>query len=296
MKIVEIMGGLGNQMFQYAFYRKLKKLCNDEVKIDIDYFTHNKCHNGYELDRVFNIKEIPATNYECYLSGKENDVYIKSNFLEKFLFKLTKRKHYYAFTDAMDASRYNKDALSTDKKYISGWWANERYFKDIAETIKQIYRFPRLERTEDLELMYTIKEKDSVSLHVRRGDYLRKEHYFVQGICTRGYYRNAIHFIRSKLHTPHFVVFSNDIDWCKKEFNMMNCSFVDWHNGEESFRDMQLMSLCKYNIIANSSFSWWGAWLNSNRNKIVCCPTRMINIRSPLEGEFPDDWIRISGD
>lgn len=193
----------------------------------------------------------------------------------------------------MDASRYNKDALSTDKGYISGWWANERYFNDITETLKHIYQFPQLERNEDLGLIYTIKDKNSVSLHVRRGDYLRKENSFVQGICTKDYYRNAIQYVRSELDDPYFVVFSNDIEWCKKEFNMLNCSFVDWNNGEEAYRDMQLMSLCKHNIIANSSFSWWGAWLNSNEHKIVCCPTRMMNIRAPLEGEFPDEWIRI---
>ena len=138
-----------------------------------------------------------------------------------------------------------------------------------------------------------MEEVDSVSLHIRRGDYLLPENReLFGGICTLDYYRRAIDYILDKVKNPFFFIFSNDIVWVKENMNISNSLFITWNSGKDSWQDMFLMSKCKHNIIANSTFSWWGAWLNKNPQKIVISPSRFFNVSNNSD-IVPDTWTSI---
>jgi hypothetical protein len=132
------------------------------------------------------------------------------------------------------------------------------------------------------------------SVHIRRGDYI--SHPLFKNICTVGYYKSAIEYVRNNAVIDNLIIFSNDIKWCEETFcesiTGLKNIYVSWNSGEKSFRDMQLMSLCQNNIVANSSFSWWGAWLNQHDNKIVVCPSIWMN-KGYAPNIIPEDWITI---
>ena len=144
----------------------------------------------------------------------------------------------------------------------------------------------------NLSLAKTIRETNSVSIHVRRGDYLMEIGW---DTCNLEYYNKAIKYIEQILPHCTFYVFSDDILWCMKNLtNKYNFIYVDWNKGNDSWQDMYLMSQCKNNIIANSTFSWWGAWLNNNPQKIVITPSIWFNDRNPNDCDIiPDNWIKI---
>ncbi len=149
----------------------------------------------------------------------------------------------------------------------------------------------------NLEIENLIKSVNSVSLHIRRTDFKNTKSNTTHGICSLEYYGEAVKFISNKLVDPHFFVFSDDINWAKENLNLpYKLTFISGNSGDKSYIDMQLMSVCKHNIIANSSFSWWGAWLNSNMNKIVIAPrmwffNKELNIQT--NDLIPDEWIRM---
>lgn len=136
-----------------------------------------------------------------------------------------------------------------------------------------------------------------VSIHIRGGDYItsKKDNALFGNICTSNYYKNAIEHIKNSLKDPIFLIFTNDKDYAVQLLNGESFQIVDWNNGKESFRDMYLMSLCKHNIIANSSFSWWGAWLNQNDSKIVIAPNRWFNDSGIDQNDItPNNWIKVN--
>ncbi len=144
-------------------------------------------------------------------------------------------------------------------------------------------------------MLNLLQSKKTVSIHIRRGDYV--QHPFFKDICTISYYKNAIKYIRNNAEIDLFCIFSNDIQWVKNNFSEeltdIETVFVDWNKGNDSFRDMQLMSVCNHNIIANSSFSWWGAWLNNNKDKIVVAPYKWMN-KDLKSTPICESWIKIS--
>ena len=191
-----------------------------------------------------------------------------------------------------ESHEYYDYVLKSEKKYFSGYWQNEKYFKDIENDVRNAFKFPELDK-KNLELSMLIRNTQSVSVHIRRGDYLLSQNSALANVCTDLYYKNSFSYVIKTIKNPHFFVFSNDIEWCRKNLKMHNVTFVDWNNGEDSYKDMQLMSLCKHNIIANSSFSWWGAWLNEYNKKIVCVPNTWYNASYPIYVEMPQSWVRI---
>ena len=136
-------------------------------------------------------------------------------------------------------------------------------------------------------------KKNSISIHIRRGDYLHPKFNHLYGnICTIEYYKEAITILQQKYANLHFYIFSDDISWVKENLPIVPSTYIDWNKKEDSWQDMYLMSQCKHNIIANSSFSWWGAWLNNNPNKTVICPSRFMNLNQQSD-IVPEDWIQI---
>ena len=177
--------------------------------------------------------------------------------------------------------------------YYIGYWQSEKFFKDISDEIRKDFSFPKFTSEKNLEILKLIKSYNSVSIHIRRGDYLQNRGF--NGLAPLEYYQKAIEYIKNKIENPHFFIFSNDIEWCRKNLSIENSYYIDWNRGEESYRDMQLMSLCKHNIIPNSTFSWWGAWLNKNPNKIVIAPEKWFNdcVNIDYSNIVPETWIKI---
>jgi hypothetical protein len=277
MKVIRIIGGLGNQMFQYAFYLALKKK-DPKVKLDVSDFKYYKLH-AYQLENVFD------------LNGIKYSLPYNSFFL-----RIIRR---IARIDVIrEDTLYHPDVLDIKGwSYYSGYWCSEEYFKTIANEVRESFQFKNKLEDKNKELSIRIIESNSVSIHIRRGDYVESEinRKIYGDICTIRYYLNAIERISQLVENPRFFIFSNDIEWCKENLSIKNSEFVDWNTGTNSYIDMQLMSLCKNNILANSTFSWWAGWLNTNKEKIVTVPSRFFNdiLQSNMDTLVPKEWIRI---
>lgn len=180
-----------------------------------------------------------------------------------------------------------------DSVFYDGYWQNEKWFRDIRTIILETFKFPRFVDKRNKELVSLLDNCNAVSCHVRRGNYLLDERYLV---CTPKYYAEAISLMNNKVTPDLYVVFSDDIDWCKLNLPTVignrKVVYVDWNKKESSYRDMQLMSLCRHSIIANSSFSWWGAWLGQYEDKVVIAPSKWV--REPIiNNPICDNWIKI---
>lgn len=299
MKILIYAGGLGNQMFQYAFY-KASSLSHKELWTTTIWYAFNNSHNGYELKKVFNISYKKNLSFPLKLKRKSSKdkvqqlKEVQNSSLTKILRNILSRNPFVTFLEMPD-SKYNPDFLNVRKFcIISGYFQNEKYFKDLSNNLIKDFSFPAFSSAEDIQISEKIQKTNSVSLHVRRGDYCGNS--LFEGIATIDYYRNAIDYIVRHVENPVFYIFSDDIEWCGQHLNIKKEHyFINWNKGKDSFRDMQLMSLCKHNIIPNSSFSWWGAWLNQNKEKIVIAPSRWINDDSKLDFSdiIPSSWIRM---
>ncbi|MBC7914366.1 MAG: alpha-1,2-fucosyltransferase [Pyrinomonadaceae bacterium] len=281
MKIIQYLGGLGNQMFQHAFYLAMRKQFN--TKADIRQFGNYKLHNGYELDKVFGIVLDQASNFQTNLYYNPEG---------KFIFRKLRRvlglKN--SVYREKDEFRYDDRVFDNTSQYYIGYWQNEQYFKSIKTQLLKEFTFKSDLKGKNLEHKNSISNSNSIAIHVRRGDYIN--HPFLGNICDLGYYQQSIQTISERVENPHFYVFSNDIVWCRENIKADTITYVDENIKQNSFIDMQLMSLCKHQIIANSSFSWWAAWLNPNTGKIVIAPRKWINLESDID-ILPQDWIQI---
>lgn len=286
MNIVWIDGGLGNQMFQYALALKMESM-GRQVKIDVTKYAEHHVHNDFELDKVFNISCPFADIDEIKKLG-----YRKANHLTELLKKTPFGKKTIYNNESYT---FDPDVLQMDGYYLEGYWQSEKYFSDIREKILDTYHFPEFSAESQKEYADRIKNGCSVSVHIRRGDYLNYS--YLQDICTMDYYKNAMKYFRETYEeNVKFYIFTNDLPWAEEHFGEKDCCFVKGNSGADSFRDMQLMSLCKHNIVANSSFSWWGAWLNKNPDKVVIAPERWINSPSDeVIDVIPDSWIKMKG-
>ncbi len=291
MTVVNILGGLGNQMFQYAFAYTYSIKKESVVKLDIGSFKTYDLRE-YELS-LFNVSLEIASVKEA-----KNLKYKKENLFQKIVRKIRKKSlptsnNYY------NELHFNFDKKVYDAKgdiYFEGYWQSEKYFLEYrGELIKE---FTLKEKLHIQSQIYQkeIAKTESVSLHIRRGDYVSNSHTnSVHGTCTLDYYRNAVLAIKEKIKNVHFFSFSDDLDWAKEHLNFMNnITFIELGNDIPDHEEMYLMSLCKHNIIANSSFSWWGAWLNQNPKKMVIAPQKWFNDTSIDTSDLiPKGWIRL---
>jgi len=268
MKVVKFLGGLGNQLFQYAFLLALQQKFKT-VRADLRHFEGYLLHNGFELETIFNITL-------TQLSAFETNIYTTDN--NKWLWRKLRRLYKAKNIIHEEASffSYSKEIFEDKKnRYYWGYWQHIDYVNQVAHLLRQHLKFPPFKDAENKRIQHLIQQKNAVSLHVRRGDYLQEP--LFKDICTEEYYQKSVQYILETQESPLFIVFSNDIAWCKSRFKDLNAIFVEHNTGSNSFRDLQLMSLCKHHIIANSSFSWWGAWLNDNPDKVVISPRKWIN-------------------
>ena len=287
MIIIKLKGGLGNQMFQYSFGHKLALKLNAELALDIDEDTELK---GLKQDIVrpfllnrFNIKATIATPEEITRIRSPFKLY-----LEK-LFRKLKNYNYYKF----DPQTLN----IKDNSYLEGhWWQSEKYFKDIRQQILGDFTLSKDLSTDSEKIAESIKLTQSpVSLHIRRGDYANDPTTLAyHGLAPIEYYKKAISVIQEKRDHPIFYIFSDDIEWVKENFPLPALSQIVSDKNIPEYEELALMTLCKDHIIANSSFSWWGAWLGQDKNKIVIAPSQWITDKDIDTNDiYPEEWIRI---
>ena len=269
-----VTGGLGNQMFQYAMILAMKHRGKSVTK-NTSLYDYNPMHNGYMLDTAFGISDGKCCALFSNLLIIWNRL-IRSNRLPFLLYK-------------EDETRFCDGAFNTKKLYLDGCWINERYFEEIKDKILSTFVFKGIDNR-NVILSDEMKQCNSVSLHIRRGDYLKNPMY---NVCDEDYYVSAITYIKENVEAPKFYVFSDDPRWCKEFMKKMNVdySIIEHNSGKDCFKDMFLMTQCRHNIIANSTFSWWGAWLNLHDEKIVVCPS--IWIRGRDFNPCLENWYHI---
>jgi len=292
MIIVSFGGGLGNQMFQYAFYLSLKHIYPDtDIKADLmNVFSVD--HDGYQLKNVFNI-EVDEAQLKDII--KYSSVYPHTAPLSKLFRTIArvkkkvfgpKKSYIYLGDNSMYSEMYYK--LDTSRNYyLHGVWANSEYLKLFENEIKTSFAMAPMLSEEDNKLNDLILTTQSVSIHLRRGDYVNSDFYNLG----ESYYMRAVDVIKSKIEMPTFFVFSDDIDYAKKMFGALDNVVFASSKSRAAHYDMYFMTHCKHNIIANSTFSFWGAYLNNNPDKIVVCPdVWMPRLRCSL---YCKGWIKI---
>lgn len=289
MKIVKYIGGLGNQMFIYAFSVALREIFRQEILVDTHYYKSRNFHNGLEIERIFGIHLT-----EAKLSDKlKMSWYFPNYWIDYHLLgKLPARKN---TVRELPGQKVNLELLGdSSDKFYDGYWQSYQYFDSWRDVILKEFTFPKISMEDKLnfELNERLKnEENSVGIHIRRGDYLKNWKY--RGLCGIDYYQKAIAYILEHIKSPKFFLFSDDIDWVKENISPLlkgyDVTFVNWNHSINSYKDMQLMAMCKNLIIANSSFSWWAAYLNQN-NPIVVAPEKWINSFMDFRIQYKD-WI-----
>ena len=275
MIIVRIKTGLGSQMFQYAFARFLSLKNKDSLILDVTSFTKNK-------PRDFALHHFNIT-------GKIiRDTEEITHLLTTYPFRIVKD------TDL----RYHPAFMNLKGNiYLDGYWQSWRYFEPIREIIASDFKFRSSPKSKNRKILQEIRCHNSVCIHFRRGDhvhnpYVNKTH----GVVPANYYEQAIAVIATKVKSPQFYVFSDDIEWVKQHFVLSSHPFriVDINDVRHPQEDLRLMTECKHHIIANSTLSWWGAWLAKSDGQIVCAPKRwFINPQFSSRDMIPQNWIQI---
>lgn len=275
MIIIQLKGGLGNQMFQYALYRELLHR-GKEVKIDdVTGFEHDKLRIPV-LDR-FGIEYEKATPEEVVaITDSKMDIF------SRIRRKLTGRKT----KEIVEVEGiFDPQILELDEAYLVGYWQSDKYFTspEVIEHLQETFSKRPQEIMHDSVSWTTLQQIEcceSVSIHVRRTDYLDAEHIKIHNLCSETYYKNAISMVRQKHPNAVFFIFTDDKEWCKEHFKGHNFINVELQEGEfTDVADMLLMSRCKHHIMANSSFSWWSAWIGDTPEKMVIAPAKWINNR-----------------
>lgn len=286
MIIVQFTGGLGNQMFQYACAKALEQR-GYRVKLDISAFETYKIHGGYQLEK-YNI------GLEC-ATEEEIKEFFARNFASKLLCRLGIRtsKVFKEKSLLFDINFLNPK----DDTYLVGYFQCERYFINIRNMLLMEYSI------KDELSIYTreiqdniIKSNKSCSIHIRRGDFISDKSNIIHGACSLGYYQDSISYLQDNFEGLNYFVFSDDITWVKENIQLENITYVESQERRSPHEDLFLMSLCDHNIIANSTYSWWGAWLNQNDDKIVLAPRRWFAndiLQMQSQNIIPEKWIRL---
>lgn len=291
MVIIQLTNGLGNQLFQYALYLKLRSIgCSVKLDIFSAFKTQKYRGKGYQLNKVFDIYPEIASNFEIFsLKSIDNLMLRQLRKINKNIF--LSRTHFLEPSFEYCSEIY--EVILSDS-YIQGYWQSYKYFEDILPDIINGLRFHNtIIESAPIELLSKIVQTNSVSIHVRRGDYVNN---VLHGnICDIAYYKHAIYMTESILTKPEYFIFSDDIEWCKKNFDFIDANYVDsTGNSNSDAVDLYLMSRCKHNIIANSTFSLWANYLNVNAHKISIAPQKWFNDPSINTSDlYLKSWIRI---
>lgn len=297
MFIVCFGDGLGNQMFQYAFYIALQeKYPENDVYMDIFNIYGKKIHNGFELNKIFGI-EIKETQLSKVLQLADYwpDTKIKYKIMNKihnirrYIFGI---KESHITQDDPTGYYDNVFRLNNVKSYLfRGNWVNEKYFESVRDILLADFKFPLITEEHNLWYLEKISNCESVSVHIRKGDYVNS----AMLNMPVNYYKRAKIELEKRVYNPHYFIFTDDKAEVEEYIGVFDkYTIIEGNDKENSYRDMQLMSLCKHNIIANSTFSFWGAYLNLNRDKVVIAPNKAkYDFKNPFASK---DWIIIPYD
>ena len=295
MLIINTKGGLGNQMYQNALYLTMKQAGKD-VKLCTEHFDWASAETNniiashgrkYLIEDIFTTEAVKATSREI-----RNLSTAGMDFVSRALRKVGLIKKTHLFEEKMNYPSIEQ-LMDLDNAFLDGYWQRFDYYKTSERYIRESYVFSRELTGRNKEISKKIKDENSVSIHVRRNDYLGSSLYVIQN---SDYYSKAIALASELLQKPVFYCFSDDINWCRDNLFPMgyNVLFVDWNSGKDSYCDMQLMSQCKANIVTNSSFSMWAAWLNSFENKIIVRPSHYYTDKDLDEHFFwPENWLTV---
>lgn len=299
MIVVRLKGGLGNQMFQYAAGMRLAHIHDSTLKLDVSFLNDYGNAEGItprdlSLD-AFDLDLVIANPDECRISQ------LHSKPFKRFIYRHFVKTEYPNTYYLEKKLSYNPSVRALpDNTFLDGYFQDERYFSDIGTTIQNGFRNPSAVNnlpSETEKLSEEIQSCNSVCLHVRRGDYVSNPTTSsFHGVCSLGYYETALQMIRERNSIDKIFVFSDDVEWCRANFPQSEALIVvgDAHSGHRSSVHLWLMSLCKHFVIANSSFSWWAAWLGDHPDKIVVRPSRWFLSEDLSKVDIcPSSWISV---
>jgi hypothetical protein len=291
MIIAHIIGGLGNQMFQYSAGKSLALTLSSQLKLDISDY------KNYPL-RTFSLD---CFNTNCSLAKEEEVVRFKNLLAAPKTGTLSKVAKIYSIITGIKVYKEKGFAFDAnyfkikDNNYITGYFASEKYFKNIEKDIRQEFTLRKHFSDNAQYLQKGILNSNSISIHIRRGDYISNATTKnFHGTCDLSYYKSGITYLKTRISKPAYYIFSDDIAWAKNNLPIKKRVIYVSDTIKYDYEEMMLMSLCRYNIIANSTFSWWGAWLNKYHNKIVIAPKRWFNDASvDTKDLYLSDWLKI---
>jgi hypothetical protein len=290
--IIKLQGGLGNQMFQYAFARIISEKNKCKLYCDIEFFDNTEKKPGFTPRKLaINIFDIEVIKMDELIYSQFVNKKKVISFLDFVLWE--KHKEF-----AENLFKYDRKVFKIKPPiYLDGYFQKDIYFKGYENMVKKLFIFPTNFTDNIKKLLNLIDSSISVSIHFRRGDYIDDEiinNY--HGTCSLDYYHDSIKTIQKNVSNPLFFIFSDDIEWVKHTLSgwKYNFYFVTETKGNDDWIDMMLMSRCKHNIIANSSYSWWSAWLNQFVNKVVIYPANWYNDKNiNTQHLTPKKWIKI---
>lgn len=289
MITVKLSGGLGNQMFQYALGRCLAEKNKTKLKLDISGLLHrlpkkNFTYRNFVLDGFKVNYYLNFFSWVARFTGLHSLLFIISY---GYLCLQNRIRPTIVERDAFD---FNKEILNLkDGVYLDGSWQNESYFKEIETMLRTEFQLSDNLDIDESDWLKSINESNSVAIHIRRGDYVSLN---LDRVCSLNYYSLAMAHIRSKINDVHFFIFSDDPKWAEENFKELNMNIVSTEEYRSPCVDMYLMSQCKHQIIANSTFSWWAAWLNTNPEKIVVAP-KFWNKKDYSPSPVLANWIKL---
>lgn len=297
MVIVRLMGGLGNQMFQYAAGRALAIRLRTELKMDRSYL------DGPQTGNTRRRYELSALNIEERFAGRREAEELRGQGENRWRTALLRLRQASGLTKLHPGLlrerhfHFNPEYLAAASDvYLEGWWQSEKYFVEAADAIRREFTIRRPLDDPDLDLLREIEAGESVSVHVRGGDYVhRPETRCFHGVCGADYYARCMELASARLRDPRFFVITDDPRWARENIGASpRVTFVDRGSPRAGSADLELMRRCRHNIIANSSFGWWGAWLNENRGKLVIAPAGWFNAAEmDTRDLLPESWVRI---
>lgn len=299
-RIVLLQNGLGNQMFEYAFYLAMKQKYPDTI-ISTYLFQRRSDHNGLEINSLFQIAWDEDRRWDfmvrfcrkCYYLSRSKGL---TALCAHIALKVLDALHMGLCIEKPEIPYRQSDYVwKNHYRIFWGGWMSEQWFASVKDRIRQDFTFDLSRCSQQTRMLLEKLSQhtaETVAIHIRRGDYLQNPQYL--DICDKTYYKEAIKFMEERFSAIYYYIFSDDTDWCKSNLPLPleNITYVDWNQGSDSWQDMLLMSHCRNNIIANSSFSWWAAWLNANPDKIVVCPRKYSRTEN-LANVMPENWIKI---
>ncbi len=285
MIVVKFNGGLGNQLFQYAFGRALQLKYNDSLAIDVEEFRRSYGHvpRHYSLE-PFNlpddVKVLPVKDSKSLLFFK---VFHKVN--RTLNSNMARLFNIYWWRSPVYKDFGIKDTKGK-KCYFYGYWQSERYFADYKDKIKQELKVKTPITEECLPYAEQIENSNSVCLHIRRGDFVKEG----QIICDVNFYDKGIQYIDQRVKDARYFIFTNDEKWVKDNIHLpKDSTFVEI--ADPDYEVLRLMYKCKHFVISNSSYSWWAQYLSDNPNKIVIAPSKWSLVWPNERSIYLDSWI-----